>query len=386
VRRNLRFLLVVATTIAMSIAVARATQERQETFYDKLKSLFSRPTPTPKPHKKKKTTPKPTVSPKSSGSPSRTPASSPTEIPVAPVAPSAAQSAPTQAPTRREESKPQYFEPVRAITPGPRSRSRTRPKAVGETPTPPPTGTAIPEITVSTEETARSAMSLPPMMTASPPSAKTPTPSATPKPTPTPVAKKIEEPRPLLPTDQIAESASYPAQIRKIVDLGLYLAARHLTYKYASADPGKGGMDCSGFIYYVLTQSGIADAPRDAREQYAWVRKAGTFKAVLAQRDDTFELDELQPGDLLFWASNFGVSADPEIIQTMIYIGRDKTTNQRLMIGASERGTFKGQTKSGVSVFDLKVGRASLKPNKETTAVFVGYGHIPDLLAKQNHH
>src|SRR4029077_13880587 len=117
---------------------------------------------------------------------------------------------------------------------------------------------------------------------------------------------------------------------------------------------------------------------------YSWVRKAGNFKTVLAQRDDTFELDELQPGDLLFWASNFGVSPDPEIIQTMIYIGRDKTTNARLMIGASEPGTFKGQTKSGVSAFDFKVGRASLKLGKETTAVFVGYGRIPDLSAKQN--
>ena len=56
----------------------------------------------------------------------------------------------------------------------------------------------------------------------------------------------------------------------------------------------------------------------DAREQYAWIRKAGNFKAVLAQRDDTFELDDLQPGDLLFWASNFGVSRDPEIIQREI--------------------------------------------------------------------
>ena len=223
---------------------------------------------------------------------------------------------------------------------------------------------------------------LPPATTASPAPAKTPAPTATPKPTASPVTKRAEEPKQIMPTDQIAESASYPAQVRKIIDFGLYLAARHLPYKYASADPGKGGMDCSGFVHYVLTQSGIADAPRDAREQYAWVRKAGNFKAVLAQRDDTFELDELQPGDLLFWASNFGVSRDPDIIQTMLYIGRDKTTNARLMIGASERGTFNGQTKSGVSVFDFKVGRASPKADKEATTVFVGYGHIPSLPSK----
>jgi cell wall-associated NlpC family hydrolase len=249
-----------------------------------------------------------------------------------------------------------------------------------------PSGTAIPEITVTPEETTRPEPSLPPMTAASPSPAKTPAPTATPKPTATPVAKKMEEFKPVIATEQLAESPSYPPQVRKIVDFGLYLAARHLSYKYTSADPAKGGMDCSGFIHYVLIQSGIADAPRDAREQYSWVRKAGNFKVVLAQRDDTFELDELQPGDLLFWASNFGVSPDPEIIQTMIYIGRDKTTNQRLMIGASERGTFKGQPKSGVSVFDFKVGRASTKSAKGTTAaVFVGFGRIPDLSAKQSH-
>ena len=220
-------------------------------------------------------------------------------------------------------------------------------------------------------------------MTSAPPSpAKTPGSSTTPKTTASPVAKKKEEFKPIIPTDQIAESSSYPAQVRKIVDYGLYLGARHLPYKYASADPGRGGMDCSGFIYYVLSQSGIAGAPRDAREQYAWIRKAGNFKAVLAQRDDTFELDDLQPGDLLFWASNFGVSRDPEIIQTMIYIGRDKTTNARLMIGASERGSFKGQPKSGVSAFDFKVGRAQKSKGEETGPVFVGYGHIPSLASK----
>lgn len=78
----------------------------------------------------------------------------------------------------------------------------------------------------------------------------------------------------------------------------------------------------------MLNQSGVSGVPRDAREQYIWVRKAGNFQAVLAQRDDTFELDSLQPGDLLFWASNFGMSHDPEIMQTMIYLGRDKSTNQ----------------------------------------------------------
>jgi peptidoglycan DL-endopeptidase CwlO len=180
----------------------------------------------------------------------------------------------------------------------------------------------------------------------------------------------------LLP-EQIKGFEDYPPNVQKLLATALDLTTRNLDYKYGSADPANGGMDCSGFIYYILTKCRIKDAPRDAREQYIWVRKAGNFQAVLAQRDDTFELDSLRPGDLLFWASNFGVSREPEITQTMIYIGHDKATNRRLMVGASERDTFKNTTKSGVGVFDFKVGRETPKPDKETTTVFVGYGRIP---------
>jgi cell wall-associated NlpC family hydrolase len=210
--------------------------------------------------------------------------------------------------------------------------------------------------------------SLPPMIKTQP--------VPTEKPSPSPAPKKAATPSATIP---IAEFETYPADVRKIVDLAVGLTTRNLSYKYASADPAKGGMDCSGFIYYVLAQSGIKDVPRDARDQYVWVRKAGNFQAVLAQRDDTFELDALKPGDLLFWSSNFGVSRDPDITQTMIYLGREKGTNQRLMIGASEANTYKGQRRSGVSVFDFKVGRAASKTNKEPGPVFVGYGRIPGL-------
>ena len=182
--------------------------------------------------------------------------------------------------------------------------------------------------------------------------------------------------------DEISDSQNYPGAVRKIVDLGLELTGRNLGYKYVSADPRNGGMDSSGFIYYVLTQSGMKDVPRDARGQYIWVPKAGNFQAVLGQGDDTFELNALKPGDLLFWSTNFGMSRDPEISQTMIYIGREKGTNQRLMVGASESRSSKGQKKSGVGVFDFKVGRASAKQIDESTPVFVGYGRIPGMVGQ----
>jgi len=63
----------------------------------------------------------------------------------------------------------------------------------------------------------------------------------------------------------------------------------------------------------------------------------------------------------------------------MIYIGRDKSTNQRLMIGASEHGTYNAQKKSGVGLFDFKPGSEQSGPDEEQSSVFAGYGRFPDL-------
>jgi peptidoglycan DL-endopeptidase CwlO len=373
VKRKLCLVILVAVTITMSAALSRATEEKEETLGDKLKKLFVRPAPTPTPRKHRKQ-----PSPSATASPTETPASSIAPSPQESTAanPSATEtpssmaeptgSVETLAPVQAESAQPQpqYFEPVRPISPGPRSRPR-----------PPSRVIHAPETTPMSRETPASEMASTPTET---PESR-PTPSLPPmvkQPSP-PVEKKAAASNATVSIAEISESPKFSAELEKLIDLGLNLAAQNLAYKYASADPANGGMDCSGFIYYVLTKFGIKDAPRDAREQYIWVRKAGNFQAVLAQRDDTFEFDSLKPGDLLFWASNFGVSRDPEITQTMIYIGRDKATNQRLMVGASERGTFKNATKSGVGVFDFNVGRAAQKADKETSAVFVGYGRIP---------
>jgi cell wall-associated NlpC family hydrolase len=177
---------------------------------------------------------------------------------------------------------------------------------------------------------------------------------------------------------EIAGYEKYPANVRKVLDVAIGLTTQNLGYKYGSADPAAGGMDCSGFIHYVLSKSGLTDVPRDAREQYIWVRKAGTFQAVLGHSDDTFELDALKPGDLLFWSGTYHVDRDPSITHTMIYLGREKANNQRIMVGASDGRTYKGQSRFGVSVFDFKVSHLAPKADG-LSPVFVGYGRIPGL-------
>ena len=112
------------------------------------------------------------------------------------------------------------------------------------------------------------------------------------------------------------------------------------------------------------------------------MRKSGNFQAVLAHRDDSFELDALKPGDLLFWADTYTVSKDAAITYTMIYVGRAKGTNQRVMVGASDGRAFKGQSRSAVSVFDFKVGRVISKTSESSSPTFVGYGRVPGLPAE----
>lgn len=167
--------------------------------------------------------------------------------------------------------------------------------------------------------------------------------------------------------------------MRKIIDTALELTTRNLDYTYGSADPASGGMDCSGFVFYVLTQNGIRDVPRDSSQQYVWLRKAGNFRAVNSRQEDTFELDELAAGDLLFWTGTYSIERDPPITHAMIYLGREKGTNQRIMVGASDGRTYKGESRYGVSVFDFKIPRPGKTEEGRMTPSFIGYGRVPDL-------
>jgi peptidoglycan DL-endopeptidase CwlO len=209
-------------------------------------------------------------------------------------------------------------------------------------------------------------------------------PSATPSETPVPSSAeralgKKASPNVSLSPDQIEGYDSYPAKVRQILDAGLALTKENLGYTYGSASPGDGGMDCSGFIYYVLKQNGFPDVPRDSSQQYVWVRKAGDFNAVVSRKEDSFELNDLKPGDLLFWRGTYNIDRDPPITHTMIYLGREKRTNKRVMVGSSDGRTYDGKQRWGVSVFDFKMPPPPQSGDAKISPVFVGYGRIPGL-------
>jgi len=215
----------------------------------------------------------------------------------------------------------------------------------------------------------------------------TPTPGVSPSATETPSASPAESPEAgrgkkgwpnvSLSPDQIGDYDNYPAKVRQIIDSGLALTKQNLGYTYGSADPANGGMDCSGFIYYVLKQNGFSDVPRDSSQQYVWVRKAGDFNAVVSRKEDSFELDDLKPGDLLFWRGTYNIDRDPPITHTMIYLGREKRTNKRVMVGSSDGRTYDGKQRWGVSVFDFKMPPPPKSGDAKISPVFVGYGRVP---------
>jgi len=182
----------------------------------------------------------------------------------------------------------------------------------------------------------------------------------------------------LLP-NQIKEFENYPLKVQKLLTSALELTTRNLDYKYGSADPANGGMDCSGFVYYLLKENGVEGAPRDSSEQYVWLRRARLFEPVLSEKDNSFELEDLKPGDLLFWTGTYAIERDPPITHAMIYLGREKKTGHRVMVGASDGRIYQGESRYGVSVFDFNIARAGKREEGKLHPMFVGYGHIPGL-------
>jgi peptidoglycan DL-endopeptidase CwlO len=178
----------------------------------------------------------------------------------------------------------------------------------------------------------------------------------------------------------LQEFSEQPPQVQRLIRDALALTQQQLSYQYGSADPSSGGMDCSGFIYYTLKNAGYDAVPRDSSEQYAWARKNGEFHAVLSRSIKTFELDDLKPGDLLFWSGTYKTEREIPITHVMIYLGKEKKSGRPVMVGASEGRSYDGVRRFGVSVFDFKMpsGRAN-ENDPDVVPKFEGYASIPGL-------
>lgn len=176
--------------------------------------------------------------------------------------------------------------------------------------------------------------------------------------------------------EDLVEFAAQPPRVQQLIEGALELTRQQLTYTYGSADPSKGGMDCSGTIYYLLRKHGFKDVPRDSPGQYTWARKSSGFRAVVSNSAASFEFDELLPGDLMFWSGTYNIKREMPVTHVMLYLGTQKQGRKRVMFGASDGRSYDGVQRWGVSVFDFKMPRTdSEKPRTD----FLGYARIPGL-------
>ncbi|MBL9131088.1 MAG: C40 family peptidase [Verrucomicrobiaceae bacterium] len=206
---------------------------------------------------------------------------------------------------------------------------------------------------------------------------ETPKPAEAEKPAPEPEVKPAA-----VSTMEMTELADFdrqPEAVKKIIRAALELTKKNLTYLFASHDPAKGGMDCSGAVYRVLLDEKIAGVPRQSDEMCAWVMKKAAFvrtEGVTKLDDDRFA--KLQPGDLLFWSRKGGVEPGRAlpITHVMMYLGRRAADQKPVIYGSSDGRSYAGQKRCGVSVFDFTLPKAD-DPKVE----FYGYGSLPGLLA-----
>ncbi len=166
-----------------------------------------------------------------------------------------------------------------------------------------------------------------------------------------------------------------PVEIRKLILSALAMTRMNLTYVFASHDPSRGGMDCSGTIYHLLRQAGMKDAPRQSDEMAKWVMEKSKLNRI--EKADTlkhWEFDNLKPGDLVFWSGTYeSTKRVIPITHVMLYLGKNKATGKGVIFGASDGRSYEGQRRTGVSVFDFVLPKATSK------AKLYGYGKVPGL-------
>ena len=91
-------------------------------------------------------------------------------------------------------------------------------------------------------------------------------------------------------TEESLDAAGIPTPLRidGFLVAGRALQFRGTPYRLGGTDP-QDGFDCSGLVQYVYSEYGIA-VPRDVRSQW--------------QAGHKIETDEIEPGDLLFFATH----------------------------------------------------------------------------------
>lgn len=170
-----------------------------------------------------------------------------------------------------------------------------------------------------------------------------------------------------------------PEAVKRLIRDALALTRRNLTYIFGSCNPARGGMDCSGVIYYLLGKAGLRfdELPRQSDEMCAWVQaKSGLHRTRTATSLAHAEFASLRPGDLIFWSGTYSAGRRVlPVTHVMLYLGKSRSTGKPVIFGSSDGRRYEGQKRTGVSLFDFVMPKAGSK------ASIYGYGRIPGLVS-----
>jgi cell wall-associated NlpC family hydrolase len=165
----------------------------------------------------------------------------------------------------------------------------------------------------------------------------------------------------------------YAPQLQQLIREALALTKLNLTYTFGASNPKQGGMDCSGTIWYLLTNAGLKSVPRQSNEMAGWVQSNTLLhRTPTATSLKDPEFAALQPGDLLFWTGTYETSPRKiPVTHVMLYLGKLKKSGRAVVFGASDGRVYQGERRTGVSVFDFSL------PSAGSPSAFYGYGLIP---------
>jgi len=84
----------------------------------------------------------------------------------------------------------------------------------------------------------------------------------------------------------------------------------------------RGGVDCSGFIWYVLQRKSTSYSPND-RPYKGWSlpERSSAQMAAAVRKKDRLRLYQMKPGDIVLFASNGRRSKPSEVYHAGLYIG-----------------------------------------------------------------
>jgi hypothetical protein len=175
---------------------------------------------------------------------------------------------------------------------------------------------------------------------------------------------------------ELIDFEKQPEEVQRLIRAALALTKMNLTYVFASHDPKRGGMDCSGTIYHLLHEAGLTQAPRQSDQMCGWVQAESRLHRIeKADTLDHAEFSVLKPGDLVFWSGTYEATKRKiPVTHVMLYLGKNKVTGKPVIFGASDGRRYEGQKRTGVSLFDFVL------PKPDSMASLYGYGEVPGLI------